>query len=437
VMALCSYVFVNRSLDHRHQVEGNSLEHHTLAGEVLGYQGRTTLDSSHRHEVDLDTDNAGQAAGNHGHFHAIEARGEGHEVSGAKGIMRARVPQWGKLKFRDRQGVEKERGINVGSEWTYRSFIEGSSQAAATWTFENLDESFDPNGEGLDIGLIVRVFRTHKGIVGQAIGGAFQVRNPETGVQSDLVFFEALDAKIMDITIDRKLTSTDNAELDLFEDLVSDNGRLEIVVQCMQKGQYFGFAQPDCYLRLPDASPVWNYVKVYLSIWVQMVIVTSIGVASSALLSGPVAMMFTVSFILLGFFRDFFVEVATGTSYGACGVVGPSGHADECHEPHAAERGYFADQNRRPWIARFDVERGPSAARFLCVQHREFCRLGFQRTDRPSAARPDYLPSLCRGTCRDWLLLASNTRGCQMSEHRSFYRGSAVPDFPIGCPLDS
>jgi len=315
-MALCSYVFVNRSLDHRHQVDGNSLQHNTLAGEVLGYQGRTTLDSSHRHEVELDTENEGQAVGNHGHFHTIRARGEGHEVSGAKGIMQARVPQWGKLKFKDRQGVEKERGINVGSEWTYRSFIEGSSQAAATWTFENINESLDPDGDGLDIGLIVRVFRTHKGIVGQAIGGAFQVRNPETGAQSDLVFFEALDAKIMDITIDRKLVGTDNAELDLFQDLVSDNGRLEIVVQCMQKGQYFGFAQPDCYLRLPDASPAWNYVKVYLSIWVQMVIVTSIGVAASALLSGPVAMMFTVSFILLGFFRDFFVEVATGTSYG-------------------------------------------------------------------------------------------------------------------------
>jgi len=315
VMALCSFVFVNRSLDHQHQVEGSSLKHDTVAGELLGYQGRTTLDAYHRHEVELDINNEGDAASNHGHFHTIDPRSDAHQVSGAQGIMRARVPHWGKLRFKDRQGVEKERGINVGNEWTYRSFIDGNTQAAATWTFENIDESLAAEDGSLKLGLIVRVFRTHKGVIGQAIGGAYQIRNPDTGVQSDLFFFDALDAKILDITIDHKLISTENSELDLFQDLVS-NGRLEFVVQCMEGGQYYGFAQPDCYLRLPEASPTWNYVKVYLSIWVQMVIVTSIGVSASALLSGPIAMMFTVSFILLGFFRDFFMEVATGTSYG-------------------------------------------------------------------------------------------------------------------------
>ena len=67
---------------------------------------------------------------------------------------------------------------------------------------------------------------------------------------------------------------------------------------------------------MPDGLPIWNYVKVYLSIWVQMVIVISIGVAISALVSGPVAMLFTVAFIVLGFFKPFFVGVAMGTEYG-------------------------------------------------------------------------------------------------------------------------
>src|SRR5690606_25157416 len=83
-----------------------------------------------------------------------------------------------------------------------------------------------------------------------------------------------------------------------------------------ERGQYFGFAQPDMYLRLPDASPVLNFLKVYLTIWVQMVIVISIGVTASTLLSGSVAMLFTVAFIVLGFFRPFFVGVAQGTEYG-------------------------------------------------------------------------------------------------------------------------
>ena len=44
--------------------------------------------------------------------------------------------------------------------------------------------------------------------------------------------------------------------------------------------------------------------------------ITSIGVAASALLSGPVAMLFTVSFVVLGFFREFFVWIANGPSWG-------------------------------------------------------------------------------------------------------------------------
>jgi hypothetical protein len=61
---------------------------------------------------------------------------------------------------------------------------------------------------------------------------------------------------------------------------------------------------------------VLNFLKVYLTIWVQMVIVIAIGVTASTLLSGSVAMLFTVSFIVLGFFRPFFVGVALGTEYG-------------------------------------------------------------------------------------------------------------------------
>ncbi len=323
IMGVCSYVFVNRSLDHSHGVDASSLKNVSNAdGENIGKDGRTTLDSYHRHEVELDTNGEGLALSNYGHTHKIVQRGDKEVVLGAEGIMRARVPQWGKLTFLDRQGVPKERGISVGSEWTYRSFVDGATQATAIWTFDNINASLNSEAEdsedegGLPIGLIVRVFRTHKGTIGKPITGSIQVRNPETGLTSDLIPFAALDAKIDERLIPRKLTGTDNSELDLYQDLVSSNGKLEIRVQCLERGQYFGFAQPDMYLRMRDASPLVNYVKVCLSIWVQMVIVISIGVAGSTLLSGPVAMLFTVSFIVLGFFRPFFVGVAMGTEYG-------------------------------------------------------------------------------------------------------------------------
>jgi hypothetical protein len=320
LMGICSYIFVMRSLDHTHEIEVGSLKNVTNAeGEVVGQEGRTTRDSYHRHDVELNSDGEGFTHPNYGHWHYVEKRGDRSVVLGAEGIMRARVPQWGKLTFLDRQGVPKQRGISVGSEWTYRSFIDGGTQATAIWTFDNITPALnyeDADTSGLPIGLIVRVFRTHKGVIGQGISGSIQVRNPQTGLSSEVMPFVALDAQIDERIIPRKLRGADDKEYDLYKDFVSDTGQLEIRVQCLERGQYFGFAQPDMYLRLPDASPVLNFIKVYLTIWVQMVIVIAIGVTASTLLSGSVAMLFTVSFIVLGFFRPFFVGVALGTEYG-------------------------------------------------------------------------------------------------------------------------
>lgn len=322
IMAACSHVFVTRSLNHAHQVEADSLKYvKDSSGEIVGDRGRTTLNAFHRHDVELRADKSGKALSNYGHYHDIESRDGSPVVLGPEGFLRARRPQWGKLTFLDRQGVAKEHGINVGNEWTYRSFIEGNTQAAAIWTFDNVEPSLDIDGQGLPIGLIVRVFRTYKGIIGERIQGAIQVRNPETNLRSQLIPFGAVDDKIEEMTIKRKLLDTENVERDLFDDFVSSNGKLQIRVQCLERSQYFGFAQPDCYLRLPDASPTVNFLKVYTSIWVQMVIVISLGVAASAVLSGPVAMLFTVSFILLGFFREFFLGVAAGADYAAYGVA--------------------------------------------------------------------------------------------------------------------
>ena len=44
-------------------------------------------------------------------------------------MLVARVPVYGKLRFLDRDGQPAEKGINVGDEWTYRSFISGGSLA--------------------------------------------------------------------------------------------------------------------------------------------------------------------------------------------------------------------------------------------------------------------------------------------------------------------
>lgn len=327
VMGAGSYVFVIRSLDHTHQVDATG-----LANEVddegnpikVGQTGRAV---GHRHDVEIAEDGRGGAALMFGHSHEIERAGDGYRVSSPIGYVRARVPQYGKLRFIDRAGQAKTTGISVGNEWTYRSFIDGNTPATAIWTFANVDQSLDPktrapNDEDVSsvfpLALTVEVFRTHKGVIGRPISGTLQLVNPETGLRGDLFPFDAQDAQVAEFNLPRLMQSAppDQREIDIYKDLVSSQGTIEVHVKCLESGQYFGFAQADAYLRQPDGSPLASYAKVYLSIWVQAVIVIAVGVTISTLVSGPVAMLFTAGFIILGFYRDYFLEIATGKSYG-------------------------------------------------------------------------------------------------------------------------
>jgi ABC-type transport system involved in multi-copper enzyme maturation permease subunit len=340
VMAVSNYVFVSRMLDHTHEVELASLTAITDAdGKEIGKSGRTSATQSHRHEVELDASGNGIALFAHTHEHAVTAGTQGggqtYKLTGPLDVLRARVPYYGKLRF-ERNGVPTA-GSSVGAEWTYRRFIEGGTSDTAIWTFSDIDASqlrtMGGGEEVLPLELIVRVFRTYKGIIGQGIQGSMKLRNPETGLESFLWTFTAKDASggvasaegkrqgdelpsINYFAWPRKLDDKDQNAIDLLKDLVSKDGQLEVHVQCLEPQQYYGFAQPDGFVRRADGAPWWNFCKAQISIWIQMLMVIAIAVAASTLVNGPVAMLFTASFILIGFFREFFVGVATGTEAG-------------------------------------------------------------------------------------------------------------------------
>jgi ABC-type transport system involved in multi-copper enzyme maturation permease subunit len=326
IMALLSAVFVWRMLDHTHGIEIASLENvYDGDGQEIGKKGRTTINQWHFHDVEIYPNGTGNASSTNEHEHAITSSERGgevvYDVSSPRGMLRARVPQYGRLRFLDRKGVEVAKGVSVGSEWTYRSFIEGGTPGAAIWTFSGIDESMlreEDGVVGLPLELIVRVFRTYQGNIDAGIQGSVQLRNPDSKdkIKSDPWIFTAKDNSINSFHWPRKLDDVDRKPIDLMNDLVTKDGRLEVIVQCLHRAQYYGFAQPDCYVRLPDGSPLWNFCKAHLSIWVQMVLVIAIGVTCSTLVNGPVAMMFTLSFITLGFFRQFFMEVAIGKQIG-------------------------------------------------------------------------------------------------------------------------
>lgn len=85
-----------------------------------------------------------------------------------KDVLTCRVPIYGPLDFLSDTGQPNESGVNVGDTWKYRSYIAGSSQARAIWTFEGLTD--DKIGdEGITLESNFEAFRTHKG--NMAAGG--------------------------------------------------------------------------------------------------------------------------------------------------------------------------------------------------------------------------------------------------------------------------
>ncbi len=243
----------------------------------------------------------------------VPNRAEALTVSGPEGAFMARVPVWGELTFKDRSGKGTARGISVGKEWTYRSFIEGGTVAAAIWTFQNITPERFP--DGLPVEMTIRVFRSHKGKIDRGIYGSLTVRNPQTGRATREIQFQAKDAIIDRQDIPIKLSDSQGEPLDLFKDLTAD-GAVQIEIKCIEPGQYFGMAMPDLYLRAQDASFELNLVKAFFGIWLTMVFVISFAVMFSTFLSGPVAMMATVAVLIIGLFTQNILELAHGIQVG-------------------------------------------------------------------------------------------------------------------------
>ncbi len=277
------------------------------------------------HRVTLDADGNGVTEVAQGHVHRVHAeKADGkvrYIVGPPEDELTARVPIYGKLSMIDRSGRPVEKGINIGKEWTYRSFLDGGTVMAATWTFTGITKEKFPDGQ-LPLELYLRVFRTYKGEIAdekkrnRTIGilGSLMLRNPrQRNIKTVAVPFEAKDQLIDKKLIGRGLEREVDGQyqpIGLFKDgasgvgLVSDDGELEVVLQCLSPSQYLGVAEADVYLKAGDASFGWNFCKGYFGIWVQMVLVIAFGVAFSTFLSGPVAMLGTLASIILGFFTD-------------------------------------------------------------------------------------------------------------------------------------
>lgn len=328
VMGVLSYFFVIRTLNHTHELTEDDLTTVTAAGAVdndvasapLVKTGHTGFTNNHRHDINrLDETGHAITEPAQGHTHeitAVTADGQTtYRVGPPVGQLRARVPVYGKLSFRDRGNKPANKGTNVGNEWTYRSYIEGGTPAAAIWRFRGLRREDYPDKMVLEMTL--RVFRSFKGDINRGILGSITLRNPSDPKIKHV--FENFTAK--EYTIDRKeipLQFEDAAgrQVDLFRDIVTPEGEMEIEIGCLERAQFFGMAQPDIYLLQREASPLVNFAKGYVAIWLLMVLVTSFGVTFSTFLSGPIGLLATVATLVGGFFIEFLSDLSLNRVLG-------------------------------------------------------------------------------------------------------------------------
>jgi hypothetical protein len=314
IMGLFSYVFVVRALNHTHELAMRDLT--SGQGE---HSGRTGTTRNHFHAVTVDAEGNGSTDTAQGHWHDVTASGTGDNVrltvGPPQGQFHAREPIYGKLHFLDRTGAPTDKGINVGNEWTYRSYIEGASRSVARWRFNGIKREDFP--DGLRLNMTISVFRTHKGNIEQTVVGSYTLRNPRTGVASPGQNFFAKEFSIDDRVVPEKFKDPTGKEktLDWYDDLV-DNGELEIELACLQGGQYFGMAQPDLYLLPRESSFEANFLKGYIGIWLQMLLVIAFGVMWSTFLNGAVAMLATLMTLIAGQFAPWVQELASGQVVG-------------------------------------------------------------------------------------------------------------------------
>jgi ABC-type transport system involved in multi-copper enzyme maturation permease subunit len=307
-MGVLSYFFVQRVLNHQHEINPAGLTAVAPAeGEAnpVVLVGRTSYDQGHSHAVKIFQDGSGETDVVKGHWHPIRkqtVRGKDQYLVGDPvGMLNARVPIYGKLRYRDRQGAQSSKAENVGNEWTYRQYIEGGTRAAAIWRFRGIDQQ--QFSDGFTVQMTLSVFRTHKGTIDQPVLGSLRVVNPKSGLESSEMTFSSNEFSIYEHQIPLQLQDRDGRRLDLFQHLV-DDGEVEIHLSCVDTGQYFGAAQPDLYLLSREAPFTPNFIKGYIGIWLQMVLVIGFGVMFSTFLNGPVAMMATMSILIGGLFAQ-------------------------------------------------------------------------------------------------------------------------------------
>ncbi|MFT7630651.1 MAG: hypothetical protein ACI87E_001658 [Mariniblastus sp.] len=379
LMGVISFFFVWRGLAHTHQIVGNdqtlssfvdvpedkiSRINEKRVSDNAIMEARTNIISGHSHRLEvieytLDADDPDPQVTSNilktkkledgsktytrivcvpvgGHTHNVTITGEGPaakiSLGPAVGYFRARVPVYAKdLSFYDRQGNLKKKGLNVGKEWEYRSYVDGGTPMAggtslskARFEFDNLTESRFGGRKIVPLEMTLGVFRTYKADIEKRVMAGIQfesvpVTEQDNKFVSEVIDFETNEYSVQLLPLKRKILGKEvspdgklvsKGEYDLFDDFAGNDGRIILNLSCRDYNQYLGTARGDLYFRASDQVYWWNFAKGYVGIWCQMMIIIAMGVALSTFLNAPITMLGTLVMIIIGFFTQFIRDMA-------------------------------------------------------------------------------------------------------------------------------
>lgn len=147
------------------------------------------------------------------------------------------------------------------------------------------------------------IYRTTKGRVGEPVFASMKVINPVSGDQYDSTF------PVREYYTDHQYVPAAM--------LVGSNGALNIEIQCVSANQYLGMAESDLFILATEGTFVWNFFRGLFGVWLQALVLTSIGVFAGTFLSWPVALLTTIAFFVGGqvafnYLQEFAIQAQTG-----------------------------------------------------------------------------------------------------------------------------
>lgn len=353
-----SYFFITSGLQHEHRVDVDSIQDVTSDRSVTGgrvsagaiKEGFTTLNKRHRHHIEIfpESEETNGDRAEHGEYAVVNPeKGHTHPLSIGKGSdgkdvyelgpveenLLARVPIYASdLSFISHEGDKVARGINPGNEWDYRSFVQGgASKAAAIFSFEGVRESdFEPGNIPLNIQ--VEIFRSYKGDIENRISASLDIHSIQGDYEYESVkpnhvdVFETQEYAVQTRYLPRKIVCLrknlldpsaplESGTFDFFDD-IAKNGKVDLILRCNNEKQYIGVAKKDVFFRPQNKGFFQNFLKAYLGIWLQMLVVVSLGVMFSTFLSSIVALLSTVSALVLGLQAGFLRELISDQAEG-------------------------------------------------------------------------------------------------------------------------